>query len=342
MLIFSVAMGVGWGMSVTLTGNNNYSGIYHDVDVLGGANAGGGTYYDTNHFGSTPGGAIDNETFLFGNLQHTSTTTTTGDISSGSYNTTATGTSGDTLVFSFTLHLGNAQTSHFLDAAPAHAPDTDDGGAVDLYSEADINGWLSSYLGWVDSLSGSSFTANPNDATAYNAALGQAIGAAQAAGWSLADLAKVETGAKNLDGTTGQHIDDDSDPVWSGLVDATKGGPDTLTSDHQGNKILLGFGVGSDHLSLNGDSTITNAQFDQFFTITGDTHISANNNIVNDTVISLGAFTAHTGTAAGDYNYGTSAGGWSVDLYGVNIADLQAAAALAHQSLYDYVYDTFI
>lgn len=92
---------------VTLTGDNNYSGIYDSISVLGGANYGGHDDFD-----ATDG----NEVFMFGNLQYKSTTVTDNSydgsgnlVTGGTYQSTATGTSNDTLHFSFS----GSEAQHF-------------------------------------------------------------------------------------------------------------------------------------------------------------------------------------------------------------------------------------
>src|SRR3569832_2262619 len=92
-------------MTDTLTGDDNYSGTYSNVDVLGAASAGGGTFTDTNLYANlAPSGP---EVFLFGDLQFRSNVVSSGDVTSGTYNTTGTGSAGDTMVFDFTFDPGH-------------------------------------------------------------------------------------------------------------------------------------------------------------------------------------------------------------------------------------------
>lgn len=279
-------------MTVTLTGDNNYSGSYSNVDVLGGASAGGGTFTDTNLYANLdPSG---NEYFLFGNLKSGSTTVSSGDITSNIYTTTATGAAGDTLVFDFTFDPGHAGgTSNFLTSSyaisgglqngdqPSLQPDTD--GDANYQSTANADGWNTQYAAWVASLG---------------------------PGYTFSDPTTIETSV-----TANNPHPDQNDPDVNITLDITATAPGsapTLTSDYAGTKVLLGFAVGSDHLSLNGHSTITDDEFNQFFTVTASTHQSANNNTVNDTIIALA-----------DHS-------WSVDLYGVNVGSLTSAYNTAH------------
>lgn len=295
-------------MSVTLTGDNNYSGVYDTITVLGGANYGGHNDFDTTD---------SNEVFMFGNLQYKSTTITdksydgTGtDVTSGTYQSTATGSSNDTLHFHFTFHAGTpGGTSNFLtDGSPQdYASDatgatqngypTGDGDATYQSHSSDAS-WNSTYADWQST---------------------------QPTGTTYSDPVTIETGVTKNNGGTDHYI--------TLNVEATAPGtPDTLTADHGGNKSLLGFSVDSDHIALDG---VTEAQFEQYFTINASSHTSANNNTVNDTVISLGSW---------DNSTHTSEGNWSVDLYGVSVATLQAnAASLGYSNdtkgLADYVYE---
>jgi hypothetical protein len=287
-------------VSVTLTGDNNYSGVYTDVDVLGGANYGGGTFTDTNAFASLdPSGT---EYFLFGNLNFRSDKVFSGDVTTGTYAVTATGNAGDTLVFDFTYTAGttgdtfNFFTSGFSPGGPggdnpARQPDTD--GDADWQSAASASGWNSAYADWQASLG---------------------------SGYVYSNSTTIETGVN------GGHPDPDNNITLA--ITAT--GPSTqatLTSDYAGEKILLGFAVGSDFINLDGHSTLTDALFNQFFTVTTSTHQSANHNTVTDTVLSL------------DGN------SWSVDLYGVNVAALTTAYNTLHGtslSTMDYFYDFIV
>jgi hypothetical protein len=281
---------------VTLTGDNNYSGTYDSIDVLGGANYGGHDDFDAKD---------GNEVFMFGNLQYKSTTITDtsydGDgntITSGTYQSTATGTSNDTLHFHFTFHEGSAGgTSNFLtDAAPQdYTADTD--GDANYQAQSDASAWNTNYATW--------------------------HAAELALGATFSDPTTIETGVNN------GHPDPDVNLTLD-ITANLPGTPATLTADNTGDKTLLGFSVGSDHIALDG---VDESKFDQYFTINSSTHTSANNNTVNDTVISLGAWT--------DADH-TSAGGWAVDLYGVNVTDLQAAATTAGETLQHYVYTTIV
>lgn len=291
-------------MSVTLTGDNNYSGIYDNIWVLGGANHGGNSDSDT---------TTGNEVFMFGNLRYKSTTVTDNpdgtaqDVTGGTYQSTATGSSNDTLHFSFTFHAGTPGATHnFLtEAAPQdYASDalgantnghpTGDGDA-DYQAQSDATAWTTNYTAWHTALA--------------------------AEGATFTDSTTIETGVKGVHNPT--------DPDVNLTLDITAklpGTPDTFTADHGGDKTLLGFSVGSDHvaLDLSGGGSVSEAQFEQYFTISSSTHQSANHNTVNDTVISL------------------NGGGWDVDLYGVNTADLQAAATTAGETLQQYVYNTIV
>ncbi|HSV02895.1 MAG TPA: hypothetical protein VLI41_06780 [Phenylobacterium sp.] len=286
-------------MPVTLTGDDNYSGVYTDVDVLGGATAAGTTSTDMNAFaGLDPNGK---EYFLFGNLHAGSHTTSTGDVTSGSYNTTATGDSGDTLVFDFTFDPGHAGgASNFLTSSfalsgglqngdqPSLQPDID--GDADYQSTAAASAWTTQYNAWVASLG---------------------------PGYTFSGPASIETSVSN------GHPDPDVN-VTLDVTATAPGSAPTLTSDYAGVKVLLGFAVGSDHLSLDGHSTITQDEFNQFFEVTASSHLSANNNTVNDTIIGLDDHT------------------WSIDLYGVNVGDLTTAYNALHGttlSTGDYVFD---
>jgi hypothetical protein len=292
----------------TLTGDDNFSGSYTDIFVLGAAIGGStGTIY-----ADTPDGG--NETFMFGDLQHKSTVETSGDITSGTFQSTATGTGGDEVDFNFTFHAGTGGTSNFLtDGFSPQDYTADSDGDATYQAQSDDNAWLTNYANWQ---------------------------ASQPAGTTYSDPVTIETGVNN------GHPDPDANLTLD-IQATTPGASPYYTADDGGNKILLGFTVATDtnpgdHIGLNVDKTT----FEQYFTVNADTHISANNNVVNDTVISLGNFTASTGTAAGDHAYGTSEGNWSVDLYGVSVASLQTAAANAGyqgtNALSDYVYDTIV
>jgi hypothetical protein len=285
-------------MTVTLTGDNNYSGTYSDVDVLGGANSGGSTFTDTNLFTNLDSNGT--EYFLFGNLKSGSTTVSSGDITSNIYTTTATGSAGDTLVFDFTFDPGHAAgASGFLTSSfalsggltngdqPSLQPDTD--GDANYQSTADASAWNTQYAEWVASLG---------------------------PGYTFSGPTTIETGVNN------GHPDPDVN-VTLDVTATAPGSAPTLTSDYAGAKVLLGFAVGSDHLSLNGHSTLTDAEFNQFFTVTASSHQSANSNTVNDTMIGLA-----------DHS-------WSVDLYGVDVGNLTSTYNTAHGttlSTSDYVF----
>jgi hypothetical protein len=110
-------------------------------------------------------------------------------------------------------------------------------------------------------------------------------------------------------------------------ITATGPGTSTLTSDYAGQKILLGFAVGSDFLNLSGHSTITDDLFNQFFQVASSSHQSANHNTVTDTVVSL------------------VGGNWSADLYGVDVGALTTAYNTAHGttlSVNDYFFDFIV
>jgi hypothetical protein len=292
-----------FNMSVTLTGDNNYSGTYSNVDVLGALSAGGGTYTDTNHYANLDPNGF--EYFLFGDLQFRSNVVSSGDVTSGTYQTTATGSSTDTLVFDFTFDPGHTGgTSNFLTSSyalsgglangdqPALQADTD--GDAAYQSTASANAWTTQYDAWVASLG---------------------------SGYTFSDPTTIETGV-----TANNPHPDQSDPDVNISLDVTAtaaGSPPTLTSDYAGTKVLLGFTVGYDHLSLNGHSTVTDALFNQYFSVTASTHQSANNNTVTDTIVGLN-----------DHS-------WSVDLYGVDVGSLTSAYNTAHGtslSTHDYVF----
>lgn len=238
-------------MSVTLTGDNNYTGTYDDVQVLGGANSGGNTDYDT---------TIGDETFMFGNLQqqgahHAITTDTSGDVTSGTWNSTATGSSNDTLHFGFTFHNAVAGgTSNFLTSGdipnPAHFVADGDGDA-NYTSTADDSAWTSNYTAWQ---------------------------ATQPPGTTYSDSTVIETGV-----STG-HPDGTGSVTLDVLATSPGGTPASETADHAGAKVLLGFSVGSDHIALD---TVTQDQFNSYFNVTSTTHISTNGNVVHDTTITL-------------------------------------------------------
>jgi hypothetical protein len=141
------------------------------------------------------------------------------------------------------------------------------------------------------------------------------------AGTTYSDPTTIETGANG-----GAHSDPDVNLTLD-IMATGSGTASTLTSDYAGAKVLLGFAPGSDLLNLNGHSTLTEAQFDQFFQVTASSHQSANHNTVVDTVISL------------DDN------SWSVDLYGVNVATLTAAYNTLHGTsltTVGYVWDVIL
>lgn len=275
---------------VTLTGDNNYTGTYNDIVVLGGDQYGGNSWTDTTN------GA---ETYLFGNLHYKNTDDHTlgQDVTGGTWNTTATGTSNDTLHFHFTFTPGTGGTSNFLMDGQIpmgqFGPDTD--GDATYQSEANHNAWETNYQAWQ---------------------------AAQPIGTTYTDPVTIETKV----GKTGELI------ITLDIQANSPSTSDSLTADHTGNKTLLGFSVDSDHIALD---DVTEARFEQYFTVNASSHTSANNNTVNDTVISLGNW---------DNSTHTSEGNWSVDLYGVSVATLQAnAASLGYSNdtkgLADYVYE---
>lgn len=303
-------------MSVIVTGNNNYTGTYTDLWVLGGANNGG---HDDTDNGST-------DVFMFGNLGAGKTLVTdtsydgTGTlVSAGTYQSTATGTSGDTLHFSFTDHPAvPGATSDFLTSSYLVQgniqtdPDHDaSSGLATLSNTSAING---DYLAWVNSLTGGSYTL-----------ISDAVTAAQNAGYGFSDSETIETSAGNphsnfdssgvVSHTDSTPVDTDTESYWTGLVDATAPGtPETLTADHGGAKVALGFSVGSDHIAL--DNVTSESMFDAFFTVAGSHHTLTNGNTVNDTTITLNGTTVETA--------------WSVDLYGVDLSAQGDAAAQAH------------
>lgn len=254
---------------VTLTGDNNYTGNYTDpFYVLGGANNGGHNDFDT---------GIGNEVFMFGNVTYgpaktsvtiTDTTYDGGGTlltdSSHTYQSTATGSSNDTLHFDFTVGTGTVQTSNFLTdhgTPQDYYPDTDDSGAVNYYAESNISAWNSNYSAWL----------------------------ADHSGWTLSSLTTVETSAAAHDSDL-HEATDSPDDIWSGDIVATHTTGGSVTADYTGAKTLLGFSVGSDHIALDGHDGVTSLTEDQFnanFTVTSTQHTSSNNVIVNDTTISL-------------------------------------------------------
>jgi hypothetical protein len=292
-------------MAITITGDNNYTGTYDDpMYVLGGANNGGHDDTDTGN---------GDEIFVFANLQYKNTkvTDTTYDgtgthVADGTtWQTTADSTSNDTLHFGFTFHAaqpGNT-SSYLIEGNIPHAfPDPDHDATSDIATTADDHAVAANYLDWVNSLTGGTFS-NLTDA----------MNAAEQAGYTFSDSQTIETNALHNDSdmTTGHDPQPVPDTFWSGLVDATAPGtPASMTADHGGDKALLGFTVGSDHIALDG---VTQDQFSQFFTVDNTaTHLSANNNTVHDTVIAL------------------DGGSWSVDLYGVDLSAMSAHDAAAY------------
>lgn len=281
-------------MSITLTGDNNYSGVYSNVDVLGGANHGGGTFEDISAFSALDPNGI--EFFMFGNLNYRSDVIFSGDHSTGTYAATTTGGAGDTLVFDFTLNAGGSSgTFNFLTSGfelGALSADTD--GDADYQSPADVNGWNSQYAAWQTSLG---------------------------AGVTYSDPTTIETGVHG-----GRTLTDPDANLTLNIMASGSTSP-SLTSDFAGQKVLLGFAVGSDFLNLNGHSAITDDVFNQYFQVTASSHQSANHNTVNDTVVSL------------------NDGSWSVDLYGVNVAALTTGYNIAHGttlSVNDYFFDFIV
>lgn len=279
--------------TITLTGDNNYSGTYDSsiwgsMYVLGGANDGG--HDDTDAI-------TGNEVFVFGNLQHKSTTVTdatydgTGTLVDGSqgttFQTTASGTSNDTMHFDFTLHHG-APGGTLTFQIPDGSPDAD--GDANYQTDASASGVTNSYNSWVASLP-AGYTLNNDPVT-------------------------VETGV-HTEGPDHTLTDPDVNVTLAGITATAAGTPDTLTADHGGDKTLLGFSVGSDHIAL--DGVTDESMFDTYFTVNNAaTHQSANNNTVHDTTITL------------------NGGSWSVDLYGVDLSAMSQADA-AH-----YVYTNVV
>jgi hypothetical protein len=257
-------------MSVTLTGDNNYTGIYDSLWVLGGAN--NGEHDDTDN-GST-------DVFLFGNLQYKSTTVTdtsydgTGTlVSSNTYQTTATGTSADTLHFTFNVSEGE----HF----------TWDAWGGLSGSNAAYNGVESSYESWLASLPAS---------------------------YTLSDPVSGDF-VSGKDTTT--HPPTDIYTTFNGYDAADVAGIG-ITAAFDGDKTLLGFSVGSDHLAL--DGITSESMFDANFTVTSTAHTSANGNTVHDTTITL------------------NGGGWSVDLYGIDTTSFNNDS----QALKDFAWNNVI
>lgn len=279
-------------MSVTLTGDNNYTGTYDNLWVLGGANNGG---HDDTDNGST-------DVFMFGNLGagKTLVTDTSHDdtgtfLSSGTLQSTATGDSHDTLHFGFHFHPGS------------------EGGVLGTFagpSEDSQSALSTEYTAFLVSVGIDPAVWQQNNAT--DPLPGYGDGDVESITWTQGQA--TQTRYYEATPTSGEGTDA------------------YFTVDHSGNKTLLGFSVDSDHIALDG---VTEAQFEQYFTINASSHTSANNNTVNDTVISLGNW---------DNSTHTSTGGWSVDLYGVSVATLQAnAASLGYSNdtkgLADYVYE---
>lgn len=274
---------------VTIAGSNLYSGTYDDPYfwILGGANNGGHDDADT---------ISGDETFVFGNLQYRSNVITdtnysddSGTLFSGdatkSYQVTASGTSNDTLHFSFTFH----------EATPGGVLGTftPDPGSDGKLQQNELSTEYSHFL--------ESLGIDPS-IWAQNSSTDPLPGY----GDGTAESATVYTGPTN---TTTRY--------YEATPTSGTGTPASLTADYTGAKTLLGFSVGSDHIGLDG---VTQDYFNTYFNVASTTHTSANNNTVNDTVISLGD--------------GTS---WQVDLLGVD-----TTAIGDEQALKDYVWANII
>ncbi|QQO20313.1 hypothetical protein JJB98_10520 [Bradyrhizobium diazoefficiens] len=270
---------------IVLTGDNNYSGDYNfntfgTFHVLGGANSGGQTVDDTGD---------GNEVFMFGNLQYKGTTFTENNFSDDTthtYQSTATGTSNDTLHFGFTFP-GSGGTESFFDSTFWNQATNGDGDNT-YETDAALNGVNNKLADW------------------------QAVELTAGATLSGSQLIEYNESSAHNNGTT-----------TLTNVTATLPGEDTPTADHAGAKTLLGFSVGSDHIALD---TVTQDQFNTYFTVASTTHTSTNGNVVNDTTITLtdGHGIALTGDAA-----------WSVDLYGVNTTAVSG-------DLHDYAWNNII
>jgi hypothetical protein len=291
--------------SVTVTGNNNYSGTYTSADydyfwVLGRANNGGHEDFDVND---------GNEVFVFGNLQYKSTTVTDTNyvddsnssgtsVSDGTYQTTATGTSADTLHFGFTFHEAQpGDIVSFFDSAfwyPYSHPDYD--------FTYETNGSASNLQGYYDQ---------------WVASLGSTY---QFSGST--DIECLEN--NSTDGSNGNDTTAHDNYLTLNVTATAPGTDASLTSDNGGDKTLLGFSVGSDHIAL--DNVTDESMFSQYFTIDNTaTHQSANDNTVHDTIISL--------------EDGSS---WSVDLYGVDTSGFDTSTDAGKQALTDYVWNNII
>jgi hypothetical protein len=238
---------------------------------------------------------LGTEYFLFGFLNHQSTKVFSGDVLTGSYDTNGSGNAGDTLTFDFAFNAAGASsnflTSGFVIGALSSDAAPGGDGDADYQSPANFHAWNAQYAAWQASLP---------------------------VGTTYSDPTTIETGV------SGPH---DPDVNYTFNIMASGSTASTLTSDYAGQKVLLGFAPGSDHLNLNGDANLTEAQFDQFFQVTASSHQSANHNTVVDTVISL------------DDN------SWGVDLYGVNVTALTAAYNTLHGtslSTVGYVWDVIL
>jgi hypothetical protein len=240
----------GTKMAVTLTGDNNYTGIYDDLWVLGGANNGG---HDDTDNGST-------NVFLFGNLQYKNTTVTdtsndgTGTlVSSSTYQTTATGTSADTLHFTFNVSEGE----HF----------TWDAWGGLSGSNAAYNGVESSYESWLASLPAGYtlsdpvsgvFNDPPGDPATFNGfdtadVAGSGISAAFGGAKTLLGFS-VGSDHIALDGVTGESTFDANFTVTSTTHISSNGNTvhDTTIMLNGGSWSVDLYGV--DTTSLSGDS----------------------------------------------------------------------------------------
>lgn len=274
-----------------LTGNNLYSGTYDSsvFNVLG--------LHNTTASDDTTG----SEVFMFGDLQYKNSvvandTQLNTDISSGDsqFQSTHTGSSDDTLVFHFTPDGGTPVTHSFLtEAAPqdyasdavsftgGNGFDAGDGDA-NYQAQSDASAWNTNYATWLASLP-SGYTLSGSTTT-------------------------IETGVN------GGHPDPDA-TIALDITATTPGTFDNLTAVHTGDKTLLGFTVGSDHITLDGVGTGATGEttFDQFFNVTSTVHTSLNGNVVNDTTITLTDGSGHD--LIGPH-------AWSVDLYGVDTTSL--------------------
>jgi hypothetical protein len=221
----------------TITGPTPYEGTYTDVTVVG-----------TNTTVSDDDG--NHDTYVLGN-ENT-------QPANGNITITASGTSNDTISYSFDVSVLAGQTFNFLDFSHPQLAltGTEQDGTIDGTSNANANAWYSQYDAWIASL---------GDLGQY-----QFSGELDVQAWQKAKQGTVVTDV-NLDG-----------------VIATKAGETTITSNDVGSHdTTLGFAVGSDHIDLG--ANVTQSIFENYFTVTSTNHADDHGNTIQDTTISLGS-----------------------------------------------------